>query len=69
MVCKRRQAIPRQAPMRSGEVIAAPRQVPFRLGGAMVVMKLACFRKGINAEGAWWSLDLLKGCLLSLDYD
>ena len=40
MVCKRRQAIPRQAPMRSGEGMAVPRQAPFRSGGGMAVMNL-----------------------------
>lgn len=47
MVCKRRQAV--------------PRQTPIWLGRGMAEMKLPALRQGIIAEWVWWSLDLLKG--------
>jgi hypothetical protein len=50
MVCKRRQAVPSQAPIRSGEGMAALSQVPFRPGGGMAVMKLARSMAGIITE-------------------
>ena len=66
MVCKKRQAIPRQVPFRSVGGMAVPRQVPFRSVGGMDVMKLARLRQGYLQSGLVVAI-FVEGNLLSFD--